>query len=495
MICHLHRQRFRCLACLACLVCLVCLALVTRSAAAEQEGQEGQGAPTEIGVMVEHIQLGSQAASQLLRGYEGDGSALRAQLQELVERDEAQVLDGSYIRTQAWRRSRIDSVSEFIYPTEYDPPSRPQKISGKVAPGVDLNIPANPTAFDRRLVGNQLDLGVDVYAGEDVLALNVGSRLIEYSGEASYGEGIAKATQPLFDALNNLSQVFIKSGEFALLGVHSPRVAGELERDRSRRIFVMARATILREGSVPPREPDPVVVDDPFSGDAASAKPGCVTQIGVLVEYIQVGTASATKLVRAHAADADARRLRGQIQSLIDAGEAVLVDSAYVLSASGRRAKVESIYEFIHPTEYDPPGLPSSFGQPELVDGLPIIPSPPQAFDVRNVGSSFEVEPGWSASPDRITLNIAPERVCFVDFIHYGQGGALAQQPLFSVMKLQTNLTLPDGAYSLAAVQVPRDESGEAGDPVRVDQTKRILIFIKASLIKVPMTANHDDHE
>lgn len=481
MICH--RQLLR---------CLICLALITRLAAA---GQAGQGEPTEVGVMVEHIQLGSQAASELLRAYEGDGSALRAQLQEMVERDEAQVLDGTYIRTQASSRSRIDSVSEFIYPTEYDPPSRPQKITGKVAPGVDLNIPANPTAFDRRLVGNQLDIGVDVYSGEDVLVLDVESRLIEYSGEASYGEGIARATQPLFDRLNNLCQVFIKSGEFALLGVHSPRVASELERDRSRRIFVMARATILREGNVLPRDPDPTAGDDPFSVDAAGAKPGCVAQVGVLVEYIQVGTASATKLVRAHAADVDARRLREQVQNLIDTGEAVLVDSSYVLSASGRRAKVESIHEFIHPTEYDPPGLPSSFGLPEMVDGLPIIPARPQAFDVRNVGSSFEVEAGWSASPDRITLNIAPERVGFVDFIHYGEGGALAQQPVFSVMKLQTNLTLPDGAYSLAAVQVPRDEAVEAGSPVGVDQTKRILIFIKASLIKVPITANLDGHE
>ena len=78
--------------------CLVCLALITRLAAA---GQAGQGEPTEVGVMVEHIQLGSQAASQLLRAYEGDGSALQAQLQEMVERDEAQVLDGTYIRTRS----------------------------------------------------------------------------------------------------------------------------------------------------------------------------------------------------------------------------------------------------------------------------------------------------------------------------------------------------------------------------------------------------------
>lgn len=221
-------------------------------------------------------------------------------------------------------------------------------------------------------------------------------------------------------------------------------------------------------------------LDDPF---AATVEDGSAVdllpQIGVLVESIQLDTEVATELVRAHAADADASSLREQVQQLIEAGSATEIDSSYVLTRPGERAKVESIQEFIYPTEYDPPGLPTSFDL--QVDSAFFG----QAFDVRNVGSTLEVEPSWCADEGVVTLNLVPERVQFANLISYGEGNLLAQQPVFFVMKAQTNLRVPDGGYSLVSVQVPRDEMATGEDAARLDQSKRVLVFVKATVFNV----------
>ncbi|MGI9243547.1 MAG: hypothetical protein ACR2RV_22290 [Verrucomicrobiales bacterium] len=442
---------------------------------------------TEIGVFVEYIQLGRQAASELLGGYDGDGSALREHLQGMVEREEAQLLDSAYVRTRAWGRSRNVSIGEHIYPTEYDPPEEPTKVFGKIAPGADLIVPSSPTAFDLRFVGNVLEVGANVYAGEDVVELKIASNLAEYTGDSTYGEGAAEAVQPIFDALSSYARVYIKSGQFVLLAAHTPRLDGEVERDRSKRVFVMARATILKRGSGSDKERTGVAVENPFQEDGKMVEPVFVSQVGVLVEHIQLEAATATKLVREHAADADASVFRERVEGLIKAGEAEQIDSAYILNVSGERAKTESVHELIYPTEYDPPGIPSSIPTDGQAGGFPITPSPAQAFDVRNVGSSFQVEPSWREEQRLIDLNIAPQRVSFVGFIHYGDGEALTQQPVFSVMKVQSNLRVPEGAYTLAAVQSPRDESADGAVAVRSDPSKRVLTFLKASLMRLPV--------
>ena len=116
---------------------------------------------------------------------------------------------------------------------------------------------------------------------------------------------------------------------------------------------------------------------------------------------------------------------------------------------------------------------------------------------MRSVGSTFEIEPVWDAAPGMVSLNLAPERVEFADFIHYGHGDLLAQQPVFFTMKTQTNLRIPDGGYAIASVQVPRDAGATGEDAVRLDQSKRVLVFVKATVFKVPLgrTERHNNAE
>ena len=203
----------------------------------------------DIGVLVEHIELDRASASKFVREHDGDGTKLRQQLQKLVDAEKAKILDSAYALVPTGERAKISSVNEFIYPTEYEPPEEPDKVSGKIAPGVNLKIPPNPTAFDMREVGNTVEVEAHVAPGEDVISLKLASDLVTHLGETKYGKGITTATQPEFDVLGVYAEFVVKSGTHALVAVQTPRLidpkAGEAKRDRSRRVFVMVRATVL----------------------------------------------------------------------------------------------------------------------------------------------------------------------------------------------------------------------------------------------------------
>ena len=235
------------------------LVLFLSGAVKHVEGDEKDPAPpsdaVEIGVFVEYIELDRATAGRLVRGHDGDGSALRRKLQALLDGGKAEILESTYLLTRSSVRSRISAVDEFLYPTEYDPPDGPDKITGKVAPGVDLEIPANPTAFDSRDTGHTFEVDAEVSVGGDLISLNLSANLVEHVGEIAYGDGAYHVAQPQFDVLSCRSNIVVSSGNYALLSVHTPRALPvkeiEVKRDPSRRVFVMVRATILKRGQEP----------------------------------------------------------------------------------------------------------------------------------------------------------------------------------------------------------------------------------------------------
>ncbi len=115
--------------------------------------------------------------------------------------------------------------------------------------------------------------------------------------------------------------------------------------------------------------------------------------------------------------------------------------------------------------------------------GFPVTPANPTAFDVRNVGVTMEVEPNVDADGFTISLNIAPEVVEFEGFINYGSPiqtsatNALGQpvqvtltdnrilQPVFSVRRMQTNVTIWDG-QTVAVGGLIREDVQETNDKV-----------------------------
>ncbi|MEZ0273505.1 MAG: type II secretion system protein GspD, partial [Roseimicrobium sp.] len=140
--------------------------------------------------------------------------------------------------------------------------------------------------------------------------------------------------------------------------------------------------------------------------------------------------------------------------------------SPNVVTKSGQRARVSISREFIYPTGYDPPQVPQQVGG--VINGVvldpppavPVTPSTPNAFEMREIGVILEVEPVVGPDNRTVELNIVPSLTEFEGFINYGSPitltgtavppNAIATeneqlQPIFRSNKVSTNVTVYDG--------------------------------------------------
>jgi general secretion pathway protein D len=202
-----------------------------------------------------------------------------------------------------------------------------------------------------------------------------------------------------------------------------------------------------------------------------------------------------------------------------------LMSAPSVTTRSGQRANVEVVREFIYPTEFNPPQIPTQFGAVGGVVGVggatsssfPVTPTTPTAFTMRPVGVKMEVDPVIGPDGYTIDLSLAPEVTEFDGFINYGspiQTSAtdalgnpttvvltpnIINQPVFSTRKVTTAVTIWDG-QTVAMGGLIREDVQDVEDKVpvlgdlpilgRLFQTKaedhykrNLMVFVTAQLI------------
>ncbi len=176
-----------------------------------------------------------------------------------------------------------------------------------------------------------------------------------------------------------------------------------------------------------------------------------------------------------------------------------LMTAPSVTAKSGQKATIEVIREFIYPTEYEPPELPTSVGSSfstggGVLDGgliggsssgFPVTPATPTAFETRNTGVTLEIEPNIGENDFVIDLRFVPEIVEFEGFVNYGSpitspgtdalGNPVStvitenriEMPVFSVRRVTTQLTIYDG-YTVAVGGLMREDVQNVEDKVPV---------------------------
>lgn len=121
--------------------------------------------------------------------------------------------------------------------------------------------------------------------------------------------------------------------------------------------------------------------------------------------------------------------IQGLMRGLNQATGADILVKPSTISRSGELSKVEVVREFIYPTEYEPPEIPtggSAGGGNSDTDGgggggvFPVTPATPTAFETRDVGITLEVLPTVGPDKKYIDLSINPNLVEFDGFVNYG---------------------------------------------------------------------------
>lgn len=218
--------------------------------------------------------------------------------------------------------------------------------------------------------------------------------------------------------------------------------------------------------------------DDPFSAGPDQGEWN--GEVGILVEHIVVPHGSMTELMLKHAGKADSSGLREDVQKLVSKGEANVLETLYVRTWSGQRAKCESIHEVIYASEYNPADMPQTLTLSDVDAGdFEGAPTTPTAFETRNVGSTLEVDPIVGPGGEIIEVNLVPEIVEHVEDEYFQKPGTDPNEnkdvrmPVFYTMKTTTAVSLRNGSYALIGVHTPRKAKDE-----------RVLVFLRADTLR-----------
>ena len=188
-----------------------------------------------------------------VRNSSNDGP-LREKMKELVADDKAKLLETSIIIARSGQRAKTESIHEYIYPTEYDPPmlSTAAGGDGDAGAGNTASLP-NATAFETRNVGTTLEVDPVIGIDNRTIDLNLAPEMVYPVGELIYGEyksGESKVTmtQPIFYTVRITTQVTMIAGEYLFLGSMTPFESETGLPNHERKILAFVKSDVIYSG-------------------------------------------------------------------------------------------------------------------------------------------------------------------------------------------------------------------------------------------------------
>ncbi|MEN8866272.1 MAG: hypothetical protein ABF381_11890 [Akkermansiaceae bacterium] len=204
--------------------------------------------------------------------------------------------------------------------------------------------------------------------------------------------------------------------------------------------------------------------------------------IRVQAEFIEMPHATYTKLMANPRRNANDTDLRAECAKLVSTGDAGILETMSVIALPGQNASSKSVAEYIYPTEYEPGQIPETVER--NVSKSLASPPLPTAFDVRNTGSTFEVEALIDHTEKFVELRFAPNLVYHIENINWGADkvdGAAGpvEMPRFYSLSVKTGATLMSGQPAMIAALSPKNDKGIT------DSTRKIMLFLRADVLTI----------
>ncbi|MCB1094730.1 MAG: hypothetical protein KDN22_04040 [Verrucomicrobiae bacterium] len=201
-----------------------------------------------ISSLAEYIEVEEADAAELLASLAKSGSsrALREELEGRIDSGGARLIEMASVTTRSGQRAKSHSTSEWIYPTEMDPPAIPKVLKGPIKKGNNLITPLTYTAFDTRNIGTSLE--VDPVTGPGGLAvdINIAPAIVAHLGENKYGSQESQAEIPVFATIKTSTAVTLRGNDPLLISVYMPINKRSRKPDPDKRVFLFLSATTLQ---------------------------------------------------------------------------------------------------------------------------------------------------------------------------------------------------------------------------------------------------------
>ncbi|MEN8783135.1 MAG: hypothetical protein ABF379_02115 [Akkermansiaceae bacterium] len=211
--------------------------------------------PRMIRVQAEFIEMPHATYTKLMSKprTSANDTDLRAECAKLVKAGEAGVIETLCVTALPGQSATSESISEFIYPTEYEPGELPNEINGAAVSGDHpIGSPPTPSAFDTKNTGSTFEVEAMIDTSMKVIDLRLTPTLVYHVDTVNWGaEKIAGAAGPIempsFYVLSIKTGATLRDGQPSMIGALSPKSDKGVV-DQTRKIMVFTRADILTVG-------------------------------------------------------------------------------------------------------------------------------------------------------------------------------------------------------------------------------------------------------
>lgn len=406
-------------------------------------------------VIIELIETDHNAAANLIHESMAlpHANGLRANLEEKIKKRTATITQSSFLRSRLGE-SRMAAGSDHLHPRAWN---EPKPDSNDDHDKAAISAHASAQSFVEEPTGLRVKWNAIPVTKDGQLEIEWSIENTELLGKLSFGIGVSEIEKPLFYRQKLSTRVLTRSGQWQLLGTFSP----ESTRDDSRTlILVRVESAAEKYPAVTEAVPPP-------------EKPHENTQLGAMLEYIEVDATDATALLQKHS-PASGDQLLQAATDLIDKGKARRTETMYVTSLFGHSIQnsfVQSERQIDYPSEWSPPEIMGS----KITGVVPedtnlIIPATIREWETQMVGSIL------SLKGDLKGLRLHPELSRHDGFDSYGRDEAEVTMPLISSIviaeQVESFANLPERQTLFLGMQIPIRSNTHAPD-----SNKRVLIF------------------
>lgn len=195
---------------------------------------EQTAGPFNISVCYETFSLPLAIAAKLQRQQPADPE-LYKQLVAAVEKESARQESFIVLRGKSGQKALAESISERIYPTEFSPPSLPCNVSS--APADPIPLPALPTAFTTRNVGNTVEIQATVSEDGQMVEVMIVPETVTEMARETWGQGLAVTEMPVFEAQRITTTATCRVGQPNLIGTLNRPPVSPVDKDSANRVW------------------------------------------------------------------------------------------------------------------------------------------------------------------------------------------------------------------------------------------------------------------
>ncbi|NWK55794.1 hypothetical protein HW115_09245 [Verrucomicrobiaceae bacterium N1E253] len=224
-------------------------------------GKEAEATlPHLIRTQVEYIEMSLEQMTALLADPAATktDTILRQRINELIKQEKAEIIDTQMVISRSGEKSTSESIREFIYPTEYEPPELPNKIhlhtqDGKTEiPNKELATGPTPTAFETRNLGSTLEVEPTLSENKQYVDLRFAPELVYHVENVKWAtwkdkHGEADIQMPIMYTLRVNTAVSVYNHRPCLVAALSPKDDKGIT-DRSRKVLVFVRCDVVPVG-------------------------------------------------------------------------------------------------------------------------------------------------------------------------------------------------------------------------------------------------------